>query len=221
MRINSKLAKFIAIISIVLISLAFGNTKVFAANFNLNVSCDGKKIEMISKTPDMTWNINNMLPGQKDETKINISNVGQKSVKVQLKATIVNGEEVANVLDIKIIKMKNDSEQLDEVEYEGKYADLKEIVIDLDSGKQQEFKVITSLPVETGNEFQEKQCEMKLSFVATGEADEKTPEKEYISTFEIKSPQTGESNAIYIVVAILILAFITLALIYLIQKISR
>ena len=238
---KGKLIKLATIASVILLGLIFSNSKVFAANYNLDVNCDGKKIEMISKTPDMTWNVDNMLPGQKDKIVINISNVGPKSVKVEFKATVVEGSDVADILNVKIVKIGNDSEQ---VEYDGKYSHMREVVLNLDAGKNQEYKIISSLPEETGNEFQEKQCQMKLNFTATGESDEivepptpaeeegtpekdgttpkeTVPQKKYITTSEIKSPQTGESNAIYIVAGVLIFAFITLGLIYFIQKVSK
>ena len=109
---------------------------------------------------------------------------------------------------------------------------MNKIVLNLDSRKSQEYKIITALPADIGNEYQGKECQIKLEFTSTGESDEQVnppaqnepeqePEKQYISTSEIKSPQTGESNAIYIVAAILVFAFITLGLIYFIQKITK
>lgn len=232
MKNKNIIIKFISVVTILLISLVFFNTKVYAAKFNLDVNCDGKKIEMTSKTPDMTWSINNMLPGQKEETTINISNVGPKSVKVEFKATTDSGEDVSNILNIQVIKIGNGSKQTEQIEYDGKYSEMNKIVLNLDSRKSQEYKIITALPADIGNEYQGKECQIKLEFTSTGESDEQInppaqdkpeqePEKQYISTSEIKSPQTGESNAIYIVAAILVFAFITLGLIYFIQKITK
>lgn len=156
-------------LTIICLSILF-NTSVFAANFNVEVNCTGRTIKMTSQTPDLTWKIQNILPGQKDETTLTIQNVGVKKVDVSLKAEIESGEDVTKVLDLKIIKLFTSDNQNNEV-YSGKYSDLKDVNVSLQPNEKAVYKLVTTLPIETGNEYQGKECVVKLKLVASGDED--------------------------------------------------
>ena len=107
---KSIVSKFVIIAlltAIIALITANSANSAYAANYNLDVNCNGKTIKMTSNTPNMTWNITNLLPGESEETTLTIANVGTKKVDVSFKATIENGIEVAKILDIKIIKLTN------------------------------------------------------------------------------------------------------------------
>ena len=229
MKKSSVISKFAVIVLILILGLIITSNSVFAANLSVNVNFDGKTIEMTSETPDMTWTVNNLLPGETEETVLTIANTGTRKVDVSFIATIESGEELANVLNIKVIKLANgDTQKEDEVFFNGKYSELMNISVSLEKGKSQVYKIVTSLPEEIGNEFQKKECKVKLSFRASGiedaeptpepepekpepipEPEEPTPPKEVV-TEEIKPVQTGESRAIYAVIAVLVIAGIVL-----------
>lgn len=212
----------IAFISVIfIIALLFVN-KTNAANLNVDVNFDGEKIKMTSQTPDMTWNINNLLPGEKDETILTVNNTGKKPVDVKFTANLVEGTELAKVLDIQIIKLVSDTNKKEDEFFNGKYSELMNISVQLESEKKQSFKIITSLPKETGNEYQNKACKTKLSFVATGYKDkepskpEQPPEK--VETEVIVPPTTGEGNVIYIVVGVLVVAVVGVVVSFVVSK---
>lgn len=215
----------ISLISIIFAIAIFLVNESYAANLSVNVNFDGKQIEMTSETPDMTWNVENLLPGETDETLLTIYNIGTRQSNVKFIATIENGEDLADILNIKIIKLAGESQKEDEEFFNGKYSELMNMGLYLDAGKSQSYKIITSLPIETGNEFQNKECKIKLSFVASGIEDkeeeptepEQDPPKEIV-TDVIKPVQTGESKTVYIVVAVLVIAIVVLVVTYFIGK---
>lgn len=210
-------SKFVIIAVLVAIIALITANSAYAANYNVDVNCNGKTIKMTSNTPNMTWNITNLLPGETEETTLTIANVGTKKVDVSFRATIENGTDVANILDIKIIKLaNNDTQKEDEKIFEGKCNELKSVNLSLEKGKKQSYKIITYLPKETGNEFQEKECVVKFDFTATGKQDTE-PSKE-ITTEEVKPPQTGETYAIYIIAGILGIAVIAFAVSFILGK---
>jgi len=226
MKLKSKKIVSIVVLLFVL-SLMCSYSMVYAANLNVNVNFDGKQIEMTSETPDMTWTINNLLPGEEDSSILTISNIGTRKASVEFIATIEEGKDLADVLDIQIIKLANDSQKEDKEVFSGKYSELQALNVDLDSDKMQNFKIITSLPIETGNEFQNKECKVKLSFVASGVEDkeeeptsEPEPPKEII-TDVIKPVQTGESKTVYIIVAVLVIAVVVLVVTFFVGKKER
>lgn len=216
----------IAFISLVFAIAILLLNETNAANLNVDVNFDGEKIKMTSQTPDMTWNINNLLPGEKDETILTVNNTGKKQVDVKFIANLVEGKELADVLDIKIIKLASEVNKKEDEFFNGKYSELENISIQLESEKTQSFKIITSLPKETGNEYQNKACKVKLNFVATGYKDkepskpepkpEQPPEK--VETEEIVPPTTGEGKVIYIVVGVLVVAVVGFAISFVASK---
>ena len=168
---------------------------------------------MTSETPDLTWTISNLLPSEKDESSIVVKNIGSKEVDLQLTAKIEKGEDLAKILDVKIINEENS-----EVLYSGKYSELSNINAKIESGKSVTYKITTSLPSETGNEYQEKECIVKLYLIASGELDE--PGRTII-TDEVVSPQTGEGIIIYGIAFALVIAFVVLSTTYILNRKDR
>ena len=207
MKISIK--KFLIALIIISAAITF-NTQVLAANFDVHINFNGKTIKMTSETPDLTWTINNLMPSEKDESSIVVKNIGSKNVDLQLTAKIEKGEDLSKILDVKII-----NEEDSEVLYSGKYSELTNINVKLESGKSNTYKITTSLPGETGNEFQEKECVVKLYLIASGELDEPG---QTITTDEVESPQTGEGIIIYGIAIALIIAFAVLSTTYILNK---
>lgn len=202
------LRKIYIILTILFVSI-LASSHVFAADMNVKVNCDGKTIKMTSETPDMTWKVENILPGESDESTVTLQNIGKKKVDVDLNAKIESGEELANIINLQIIKNQSSTNK-EETIFTGKYSELKTLKMNLDVSEKVTYKFIASLPMETGNEFQGKECVIKFALVASGEQDtQKTPEEpQKIITDKVETPQTGEGIVIYIIGGILLLALI-------------
>ena len=128
--------KKIMVILTIIFTAVLINSNVLAANLNVQVNCTGKTIKMISETPDMTWTIKNLLPGEKDESTVTIENVGVKKVDVDLTAKIESGEDLTNILDLKIIKIKSENSEEQEL-YSGKYSELKSVKVSIESNNKE------------------------------------------------------------------------------------
>lgn len=232
---NSKNAKVVTIFILLILTIIL-NSQVFAANLELNVKFDGKKIEMTSETPEMTWTVENLLPGESEETFLTVKNIGKKSVDVDFKAVVENGEKLVDILEIKVINKSDNSEI-----YSGKYSDLEKLNIKVDSGKSQEYKIITHMPIEAGNEYQNTECNIKLNFVARGKKDEvkppetnpeeppteeppveeppvEEPPKDETITDVIKPIQTGEGYVIFAVCGLAVIAVLVLVVTFMNNK---
>lgn len=207
-------------ISIILTILFVGIltcSHVLAADMTVKVNCDGKTIKMTSETPDLTWKIENILPGESDESTLTIQNIGKKKVDVDVTVKIESGEELAKILNLQITK-KQVSTNTEETVFNGKYSELKTLTLNLDISEKAIYTFKASLPTETGNEFQGKESVIKFALVASGEQDvPKTPDKEpekkpeetpKIITDKVELPQTGEGIIIYIIVGVLLIASI-------------
>jgi len=208
--------KKIMVILTIIFTAVLINSNVLAANLNVQVNCTGKTIKMISETPDMTWTIKNLLPGEKDESTVTIENVGVKKVDVDLTAKIESGEDLTNILDLKIIKIKSENSEEQEL-YSGKYSELKSVKVSIESNNKETYKFVVTLPTETGNEYQGKECVVKLGLIASGEADTAEPKK-IITTNKVESPQTGEGVILFIVAGVLIIAFIIFLITFFINR---
>lgn len=194
-----------------IVLMCFINT-VSAANLSLNINFNGKEIKMTSDTPDMSWSVDNLLPGNSDETLLTIKNTGTRDVDVTFIAKVESGEELADILNIKIIKLANNDQKTDKELFDGKYSELTNLELSLEKGKTQKYKIITSLSKETGNEFQNKECKVKLSFIAEGEGPEQ------VVTDKVEEVQTGETRTIYKVIAVVVVAFVILLVTFFVGK---
>ena len=197
----NKKIKVVIIAAIIIMLSTLANISN-AANLKVDVNFDGKKIEMTSETPQMSWNINNLLPGETDVTYLTIENTGKKETKIKLAASLEEGKELAEILDLEIIKIANSNNEKDVKLFSGKYKDLSKLDISLNNKNEQTIKIVTKLPIEAGNEYQKKNCKIKLNLVAVGTED--------IQTEEVNPPQTGESRVIYIVGGMLVIAVVVL-----------
>ena len=197
----NKKIKVVIIAAIIIMLSTLANISN-AANLKVDVNFDAKKIEMTSETPQMSWNINNLLPGETDVTYLTIENTGKKETKIKLAASLEEGKELAEILDLEIIKIANSNNEKDVKLFSGKYKDLSKLDISLNNKNEQTIKIVTKLPIEAGNEYQKKNCKIKLNLVAVGTED--------IQTEEVNPPQTGESRVIYIVGGMLVIAVVVL-----------
>lgn len=223
---KSTTKKILTMLTVIFIGLLINST-VFAANLNVQINCNGKTIKMTSETPDMTWKVTNLLPGEKDESTLTIENVGTKKVDVDLKAKIESGEELTQMLDLKIIKLQSNSGAEQEL-FSGKYSELKSVNVNIEKGNKETYKFVTSLPVETGNEYQGRECVVKLGLTASGEEDKpETPKDEpkdepkkekKITTDKVESPQTGEGIILYVVGGVLIIAFVIFLITFILNR---
>jgi hypothetical protein len=100
------------------------SSQVFADDFRVKINCDGKTIKMTSETPDMTWRVNDILPGETDQSTVVLQNIGKKKVDVNLSVKIESGEDLVKILDLKIIQ-KHSSDNQEKTVFEGKYSDLQ------------------------------------------------------------------------------------------------
>ena len=206
MRKIIKILKTVIIFAIIVL----GVNKAYAAELSVNVSFDGEDIEMTSDTPEMMWTIENLLPGEKDETTLAINNIGKKQVDVVYTVDIENGKDLVDILNIKIVKISKEKE---EQIFNGKYEDLKKFELKLNSDEKQVYKFYTSMPIEAGNEYQNKECEIKFKFLASG-----VNKNAEIITDVINPVQTGESYFIYAVFVILAIAIIALVVSFIKHK---
>ena len=201
----------IAVVSVIILNIISVTSN--AASMKVDVNFDGKKIKMTSETPDMTWNINNLLPGETDITYLTINNTGKKQTEIKFTATLEEGKELAEILDIEIIKLANSNNVKDETVFVGKYKDISKLSFSVDNKTTQDIKIVTTMPIEAGNEYQNKNCKIKIGLTALGE--------EGTQTEEITPPeevQTGESRMIFVVGGILIITIVAFAISFWIKK---
>ena len=158
MRKNGKIAISMLLILVIL----SGIIKSLAVNFELNVKFDGKNISMESETPDMNWDLDNLLPGQSDVSSINIKNSGKKEVDLE---TSINIEEDTGLLEKIELTVTN---KAGDTVFTGKYKDLKKITKRLKVGETEKYTVSTKLSVDAGNEYQDKKYKLKFNFNAIG-----------------------------------------------------
>lgn len=180
------------IISLLLIITILGiSLESLAKSFDLSVIFDGKNIAMESETPDMTWNLDNFLPGNSDTSSITITNNGEKTATVE---TTINIEENTGLLEMIDLTVTN---KLGEPVYTGKYTDLKTITKSLAKGESETYTAVTSLNKDAGNEYQNKQYKLKFSFKAIGEIPYGTLTIKYVDeNGENLEPPTVETKKI-------------------------
>lgn len=188
------------IITIATVAILFGITSVssLAATFNLDASFDGKTMKLSSN--DLALDALNLLPGETDTSYINIANKGSKEVKLFMTANVIDDQDLLDALEISI---KNSSNK--EL-YNGGYDEFKKVEIALDKGETEKITIKTTLPETAGNEFQDKQANIKFHFEANGE-EEVIPD----------NPKTNQSRIIIYsvlsgIVVILIISLIVLTI---------
>lgn len=152
------------IISLLLIVIILSQyVESIAKSFELKIYFDGKNISMESETTDMSWNINNILPGQSDTSSVTITNSGSKAATV---ITTINIEEDNGLLEMIDLKV---TDKAGKEVYTGRYNDLKTLSKYLQVGESETYTVETTLNVNAGNEYQNKQYKLKFNFKAVGE----------------------------------------------------
>jgi hypothetical protein len=153
--------KYIVILTILIAFIV--PLQSFAKSFDLNIKYDGKNISMESETPDTSWTLSNLLPGQSDTSSVTIKNSGVETVTLETQISI---EENNGLLDAINLTVTNKAGT--EV-YTGKYTDLKTLEVSLAPGATETYTVKTSMRVDAGNEYQNKQYKLRFNFVATAD----------------------------------------------------
>lgn len=152
------------IITLMLIIAILGiYVESLAATFNLNILFDGKNISMESETPDMSWNLDNFLPGNSDTSSITIQNGGEKAATVETTISIQEDTGLLEMIDLKV------TNKIGDIVFTGKYTEFETIEKNLKPGESETYTAVTSLNVDAGNEYQDKQYKLKFNFKAIGE----------------------------------------------------
>ncbi len=138
--------------------------KALAAEVGIDVIFDGRNIKMESDNTDLSWTLDGFLPGDSDESKITLNNKGSKPATVEVEISITEKDD--GILDM--IDMQVTNKAGEEV-YNGSYTDLKTVSTTMEPGETEEFKVKTSMNVNAGNEYQNKQYVLQFKFKAIGE----------------------------------------------------
>lgn len=183
-----KKKKIISILLIIFIVMCIPY-KSLAADFDLSVKFDGKSnITMESEKEDMSWNLNCLLPGQKDTSTLNVRNDGKAPVKLKMTISIEEDNGLLEMVDVSV-KDKSNTEV-----YNGKYTEMKEITKTINPGNTESYSVDIGMNVNAGNEYQNKEYKLKFNFVASGDISNGTLTIRYvdedgkdIATSEIKS----------------------------------
>lgn len=158
MRKSKILISTLLIITILSISI-----QSFAKSFELSVKFNGKDIVMESETTDMTWELNNFLPGNSDTSSITITNAGEKPATVETTISIEEDTGLLEMIDLTVTNKEGD------IVYTGSYTDLETITKSLKPGEIETYTAKTSLNINAGNEYQDKQYKLKFNFKAIGE----------------------------------------------------
>ncbi len=199
------LKKVIAILFIVFI-IIFIDNKVVAEELNLDIKYNGEKIEMISETPNMEWNIEELSLGSVDETILNISNIGTNGINLNFMPVLVDDNTDLNV---QIIKLKSDN-QIEEEFLNSKYSQQVYTGLFLEAGESQSYKIITSIP-EDSKTNQIINCKIKLECTADGAIEiikeDGTTIIETSTTLEVTAPKKGNIKLI-IIILILVTIFV-------------
>lgn len=201
------LKKVIVILFMIFI-IIFINNEVLADELNLDIKYDGKKIQMISKTPNMEWNIGKLRLGAADETILNISNIGNNGINLNFMPVLVDN----NIdLNVKIIKLKSEN-QIEEEEFlNSKYSQLVYTGLFLNAGESQSYKIVTSIPEESKtNEINN--CKIKLECTADSSIEVTKEDGTTIiktdTTLEVKAPKNRNVQLIIIMLILVIIIII-------------
>lgn len=199
-----RIRKLLIISSILFIIIGIVSNNTFAATFNLDVVVDGNNVNMSSS--DIALNALNILPGEADTSYINIRNTGNSGLKLYMSTEIVDENDLLQILEISILN--SDNEEL----YKGRYRGVDGIEIPLFAGESETITVRTLLPEIAGNEYQNRELNVRFSFTAV--AEEPEPEPEPVTP---ETPKTNQSRVI-IYSVLLVIAVIIIAVLILINK---
>lgn len=178
-----RIRKLLIISSILFIIIGIVSNNTFAATFNLDAVVDGNNVNMSSS--DIALNALNILPGEADTSYINIRNTGNSGLKLYMSTEIVDENDLLQILEISILN--SDNEEL----YKGRYRGVDGIEIPLFAGESETITVRTLLPETAGNEYQNRELNVRFSFTAV--AEEPEPEPEPVTP---ETPKTNQSRVI-------------------------
>ncbi len=196
-----KIRKIIIIITMIVIFVGMISNNSFAATFNLDASVSGTNVNMSSS--DIEINALNILPGEADTSYINVRNTGNSGLKLYLSTEIVDENDLLQILEISILN--SDNEEL----YKGRYRGVDSIEIPLFAGESETITVRTLLPETAGNEYQNRELNVRFNFAAVAEEPEPEPEPEPVTP---ETPKTNQSKMIIYSVLILVAVVIIIAI---------
>lgn len=156
-----KIKKVLVVIATIVIIIGITAINSLAATFNLDVSFDGKTMNLSSN--DLALNTLNLLPGETDTSYINITNKGSEKVTLFMTAEVVNDQSLLDILEISITDSAN--KEL----YDGGYDEFEKAEITLAKEGTEKLTIKTTLPESAGNEYQNKEANVKFHFEANGE----------------------------------------------------
>lgn len=194
-----KMKKVLIVVATIVIIMGITAVNSLAATLNLDASFDGKTMKLSSN--DLALNALNLLPGETDTSYINIANKGNEKVTLFMTAEVVNDQSLLDILEISITDSEN--KQL----YDGGYDEFEKTEIVLAKGESEKLTIKTTLPTSAGNEYQDKEANVKFHFEANGEEviPEPIPEapKTNLSRVVIYSVLSGIVLILIIVLAVL------------------
>ena len=190
-----KTKNVLIILTFVIMFFGILTTNSSAATFDLDVYFDGKTITMNSEDESIGLNALNLLPGETDNSIINITNKGSQKVTLFVLAKVVDDNDLLEVLNI-VIKDSNGTQL-----YSGNYNEFEKIEISLAKGAKETLNIQTSMPNEAGNEYQNKEANIKFTFEANGKE------------IKIENPKTNQSKTIIYIVLLTIVAGLVITLI--------
>lgn len=194
-----KMKKVLIVVATIVIIMGITAVNSLAATLNLDASFDGKTMKLLSN--DLALNALNLLPGETDTSYINIANKGNEKVTLFMTAEVVNDQSLLDILEISITDSEN--KQL----YDGGYDEFEKTEIVLAKGESEKLTIKTTLPTSAGNEYQDKEANVKFHFEANGEEviPEPIPEapKTNLSRVVIYSVLSGIVLILIIVLAVL------------------
>ena len=216
---------FKIILIFVILLLTLGMNQVWANYFEIEVNYNGKKLEMTSEDPDMIYNIKNFSPGDSEISYLIIKNTGSKPVEMYIKnIEMLQDANLLNTLNIKITNQE-------EIIFDGSYSKINQIDLKtINAGQVNTYKIETIFSKNAGNEYQNKEYNIKFNFEARGNEIEEapnntvpnnnipngnvqkqeTPKKQDTTVADKVLPKTGKESLTWVLVIIFIIILITI-----------
>lgn len=155
--------KKIIVSVLLIIAILSSSIESLAKSFDLSIIFDGRTIAMESEDTDMSWDLLNFIPGSSDVSSVTITNNGKKPTTVETRINIEENDGLLDMIDLKV------TNKAGKVVYTGSYTEYKDIAKVFAVGESEKYTVETSMNVEAGNEYQNKQYKLTFSFKATGQ----------------------------------------------------
>lgn len=216
--------KYIVIlISLVLIMCNFS---VFASTLNFDIDYDGSQIFVQSEN-NSTISVTGILPGETKVSYLYLNNKSNSEIKVYLTAKMEESK-LSEILEVELLD--EDNNKL----FDGIYDGLTNVEINLEGKSTSVITVVSKLPKEAGNEYQQQQGVIEFLFTANAEeVEQEIPEPEpepepkpepepepkpELEPEDKEIPQAGQTRIIYIALIIIIITLIVILIRLLTRK---